>query len=151
MCANTHQLFERLWHTETFTHSVTVRLGRRLASGVSVSSSLLQLTLFRTPGAVWAFMRSSMQLQPLVRSPGQASDSLDSVAVKHTRTTSRRPHNGMLKLVADIVPIILASVSPESAHFTKTKLLDGWQETGQIACKLSKQWECACVSKYGNC
>lgn len=72
---------------------MTVLLGSRLASGGSVSSFLLQLTLLPTAWTPCALERSSLQLQPLVEasSPGQAWENVGSDAESRSSISTRRP------------------------------------------------------------
>lgn len=104
------------------TYKVTVWLGSRPDSGVSESSSLPQLTLFRTVWVEWALERSSVQLQPLMMSPEQAWVSLDSEADNRTSISNRRPRSGMPTPGTTIVLISLTSAVPLSSHFSTTKV-----------------------------
>lgn len=74
------------------THREMVRLGIRLASGVSVSSLPAQLTRLRAPlCAVWPLARSSVQLQPLERSSRHARAGPSSCSTSSRSTISDRP------------------------------------------------------------
>ena len=98
------------------THRVTVLLGSRLASGGSVSSSLLQLTRLPTAWTLCALDRSSVQLQPLeeASSPGQAWESFGPEAHSSSSISTRRPGSrGMPTPGADIVlRLDLTSAAP---------------------------------------
>ncbi|KAJ7994213.1 hypothetical protein DPEC_G00263570 [Dallia pectoralis] len=102
------------------THRVTVRLGSSPGSGVSESSSLLQVTLFRTTADPWALVRSSVQLQPLVTSPGQAAgvsrDPEPDSRTSSSISSNTRPGSGVPTPGTVMVLIGLPSAVPLSSH-----------------------------------
>lgn len=95
------------------THRVTVLLGSRLASGISVNSSLLQLTLLPTACTPCALDRSSVQLQPLVEAsrPGQASVIRGSAA-HNSRSSIRTRRPGGRGMPNIVFRLDLTSAAP---------------------------------------
>lgn len=105
---------------KTVTHKEMVRLGIRLASGVSVSSLPAQFTRLRAPAcAVWPLTRSSVQLQPLERSSRHARANPSSNSSSRRSTSSGRPRNEARALRRNIVgPFSVTRSQPMSSART---------------------------------
>lgn len=128
------------------THRVTVLLGSRLASGISVNSSLLQLTLLPTACTPCALDRSSVQLQPLVEasSPGQAAVIRGSAA-HNSRSSIRTRRPGGRGMPNIVFRLDLTSAAPPPPvipylHHEASRGRRGGQRAREMLVPVLNEW-----------